>query len=288
MRDFFLLGTAIVVVILATSVFFVVKNGGAPNGQIACTMEAKLCPDGSAVGRTGPNCEFAKCPEIKNDKADLIQVSAPLPGTLVTSPLDILGTARGTWYFEASFPVRIYDANNTLLGTAIAQAQSDWMTENFVPFKTTLVFSTPTTETGTLVFVKDNPSGLPQNDDSFSIPVVFSSNHTPTGMGTLQGTMTIGPVCPVERIDNPCLPTPEMFAARKIAVYRLDKKTLVRTITPNGTGGFSASLPLGNYYVDMASPRTGGPGGATGVPATVTIKQGATVSLTISVDTGIR
>jgi hypothetical protein len=27
-----------------------------------CTMEAKLCPDGSSVGRTGPNCEFASCP----------------------------------------------------------------------------------------------------------------------------------------------------------------------------------------------------------------------------------
>ena len=28
----------------------------------ACTLEAKLCPDGSSVGRTGPNCEFAACP----------------------------------------------------------------------------------------------------------------------------------------------------------------------------------------------------------------------------------
>jgi hypothetical protein len=28
----------------------------------ACTMEAKICPDGSAVGRTGPNCEFTPCP----------------------------------------------------------------------------------------------------------------------------------------------------------------------------------------------------------------------------------
>lgn len=27
-----------------------------------CTFEAKLCPDGSSVGRTGPNCEFAPCP----------------------------------------------------------------------------------------------------------------------------------------------------------------------------------------------------------------------------------
>lgn len=29
--------------------------------MIACTMEAKICPDGTAVGRSGPNCEFAPC-----------------------------------------------------------------------------------------------------------------------------------------------------------------------------------------------------------------------------------
>ena len=28
----------------------------------ACTLEAKMCADGSAVGRSGPNCEFEKCP----------------------------------------------------------------------------------------------------------------------------------------------------------------------------------------------------------------------------------
>lgn len=33
-----------------------------PATKTACTMEAKLCPDGSSVGRTGPNCEFAPCP----------------------------------------------------------------------------------------------------------------------------------------------------------------------------------------------------------------------------------
>lgn len=33
------------------------------NAAVACTLEAKLCPDGSAVGRTGPHCEFAPCPE---------------------------------------------------------------------------------------------------------------------------------------------------------------------------------------------------------------------------------
>lgn len=33
-----------------------------PAEPVACTMEAKLCPDGSSVGRSGPNCEFAECP----------------------------------------------------------------------------------------------------------------------------------------------------------------------------------------------------------------------------------
>jgi len=32
------------------------------NPEVVCTMEAKICPDGSSVGRIGPNCEFAKCP----------------------------------------------------------------------------------------------------------------------------------------------------------------------------------------------------------------------------------
>jgi hypothetical protein len=41
-------------------------EGGAPppgGGGVACTMDAKICPDGSAVGRTAPNCEFAPCPK---------------------------------------------------------------------------------------------------------------------------------------------------------------------------------------------------------------------------------
>ncbi len=32
-------------------------------GPVACTKDAMVCPDGSAVGRTGANCEFAPCPE---------------------------------------------------------------------------------------------------------------------------------------------------------------------------------------------------------------------------------
>ena len=34
-----------------------------PQEQVVCTQEARECPDGSFVGRSGPNCEFAACPE---------------------------------------------------------------------------------------------------------------------------------------------------------------------------------------------------------------------------------
>lgn len=45
-------------------------------GDLACTKEAKLCPDGSAVGRVLPGCEFAPCPTQKQSTS----MPAPLNG----------------------------------------------------------------------------------------------------------------------------------------------------------------------------------------------------------------
>lgn len=45
------------------------SDGGgtaAPSDGVACTLEVMFCPDGvTAVGRSGPNCEFAPCPATK-------------------------------------------------------------------------------------------------------------------------------------------------------------------------------------------------------------------------------
>lgn len=105
----------------------------------------------------------------------MITVSAPLPNTKVTIPLLVTGSARGNWYFEASFPIRLVDTNgNTILQTH-AEAQGEWMTENFVPFTATLTWSsTSTTATsGVLILMRDNPSGLPEHDAQIEIPVTF-------------------------------------------------------------------------------------------------------------------
>lgn len=107
------------------------------------------------------------------EKDNLIRVSNPRPNAIVTSPLTIRGMARGNWFFEANFPVKLYDGNGVELAWDIAQAQSDWMTTEFVPFEATLSFTMPTTTTGTLLLDKDNPSGLPENEDALRIPVQF-------------------------------------------------------------------------------------------------------------------
>jgi hypothetical protein len=105
---------------------------------------------------------------------DLIQVTYPLPETKITNPLIIKGKAKGTWYFEASFPVILTNWDGLIISQGIAQAQSDWMTEDFVPFTATLNFEKPNYgERGFLILKKDNPSGLSQYDDAIEIPINF-------------------------------------------------------------------------------------------------------------------
>lgn len=159
---------------------------------MACTMEAKICPDGSAVGRTGPQCEFAKCPELPEQnvpgdisayiesKADLIKLTYPKPLEVVQSPLVIEGEARGYWFFEASFPIALVNWDGLIIAEGVATAEDDWMTEEFVPFKAELEFTNEfTNETpdfmkkGALILKKDNPSGMPENDNALEVPIRF-------------------------------------------------------------------------------------------------------------------
>jgi len=94
-------------------------------------------------------------------------------GDRISSPLTITGTAKG-WYFEASFPIEVRNASGTVIAIGPATAQSDWMVDAFVPFTITLTFpAQPTGSAGSVILRNDNPSGLPENDESLTIPVVF-------------------------------------------------------------------------------------------------------------------
>ncbi|MEA1909657.1 MAG: Gmad2 immunoglobulin-like domain-containing protein [Patescibacteria group bacterium] len=90
---------------------------------------------------------------------------------LLKTPAHLTGEARGYWFFEGSFPVSLLDESDNLLARSIAVADMDWMTEEMVSFTIDFKFEKPLGKIGTLVLYRDNPSGLPQNDDSLEIPV---------------------------------------------------------------------------------------------------------------------
>jgi hypothetical protein len=112
-----------------------------------------------------------------NDKINII---SPKPNETIASPLKIAGEAKGSWYFEASFPIKLEDEAGNIIAQTTAAAQSDWMTENMVPFFADLTFNSGTTTKGFLVFANDNPSGLPENDESIKIPVLFKAEEQTT------------------------------------------------------------------------------------------------------------
>lgn len=209
----------IVGALVAILVWLFVVDSETPPHPVACTMEARICPDGSAVGRTGPNCEFAECkvseipieepsvPDIvactmdvqscpdgsfvgrvapscafapcpqESSLDNLIRVTTPTPQSSITSPATITGTARGSWFFEGSFPVSIVNWDGLIIGEGIATAEGEWMTEDFVPFTASISYTidpqTPYNR-GAVILKKDNPSGLPEHDAALEIPVTFN------------------------------------------------------------------------------------------------------------------
>jgi hypothetical protein len=64
MKKIIIWAVIILVIIAGAYLYDVLKQQGPgiiPQ-PVGCTAEAKICPDGSAVGRSGPKCEFAACP----------------------------------------------------------------------------------------------------------------------------------------------------------------------------------------------------------------------------------
>jgi len=109
-----------------------------------------------------------------NCKSQYILVDTPAPGALVASPIRIQGRARGMWFFEGDFPILLMDSKGNVIAKGFVTAKDEWMTKKFVPFEGVLEFKKPISgDKGTLIFEKDNPTGLPKHDDALEIPVFF-------------------------------------------------------------------------------------------------------------------
>lgn len=129
--------------------------------------------------RTKDGKHFTRNVGNELEKSNFIRIASPRPGDAIANPLKVRGEARGYWFFEASFPVIVTDWNGQIIGEGYAQAQGDWMTEEFVPFEGEIAFDVAKiqggySDRGTLILKKDNPSGLPEHDDALEIPVIFA------------------------------------------------------------------------------------------------------------------
>jgi hypothetical protein len=102
--------------------------------------------------------------------------------------------------------------------------------------------------------------------------------------GTLTGTVTIGPLCPVE----PCTVTPDRLAASYAArtiVISMPGGAVIAEAVPDPYTGYSFVLKPGTYVVDI---RHQGIDRSQELPKTFTIHAGETIRLDVSIDTGLR
>ncbi len=102
-----------------------------------------------------------------------VVVTSPKANSSVGKIFVVSGSAPGPWYFEASFPIKIVDKDNNFIGQGIAQAQGEWMTTDLVTFTATVTLVGSYSGPATVVLMRDNPSGMPENDDSVSVPITI-------------------------------------------------------------------------------------------------------------------
>lgn len=136
--------------------------------SLSCGSEEK----GNAAPSEAPLKEEQNISGFENFEEEIL-VEYPAAGEKISSPLEIRGKARGSWFFEATAPVELVLENGEIIARSYITATGDWMTEDFVPFTAEVSFPLPKVSSGYLVMKNANPSGLPGHDRKIKIPVQF-------------------------------------------------------------------------------------------------------------------
>lgn len=103
--------------------------------------------------------------------------------------------------------------------------------------------------------------------------------------GILSGEVTVGPICPVQRVDIPCVVPPETYTSREVIIFAKNGKTEVARKHFDLGGKYTFNLKAGEYVVN--TPRQG-IGGSKDLPRKISVVAGKTTVLNFSIDTGIR
>ena len=106
--------------------------------------------------------------------------------------------------------------------------------------------------------------------------------------GVLEGVISIGPICPVERDppDPGCQPTAETYKAYPVGVWTSNGRRKIAQINPALDGSFRTELAPGNYLVIFENGQN--KIGSSNLPVGISILSEDTTLLNINIDTGIR
>lgn len=113
--------------------------------------------------------------EFTSEKGVKIQINTPTANEIVAAPFRVVGQVPGSWTFEGSFPLTIVDEDGEVLTTKSVTVNGEWTTDALVPFDTEVSvknYDGP----ATIILHRDNPSDLPENDDSVRIDVTINTN----------------------------------------------------------------------------------------------------------------
>jgi hypothetical protein len=123
------------------------------------------------------------------------------------------------------------------------------------------------------------------------LPALFNpsgcDDRTKQEQGLLEGTISIGPICPVET-DPPrpeCLPTAETYKAYPVGIWASNGGQKVGQISPTLDGSFSLELDPGEYLIKLEKDNVIG---GSNLPVTIVISPHEKTILSIDIDTGIR
>jgi hypothetical protein len=265
MRGFAIPTLLIILAILGVAFFglaLVTAPSHAPEGGVACTVEAKLCPDGSYVGRTGPSCEFAPCPGATST-ATTTQNGAPVAGPGEHCGGNIMNAPVCAAGYHCQLVVPRPDTG----GTCVAD-----------------------TPAGGGVACTMEAKQCPDGSYVGRTGPKCEFAACPTGGGFaeyhsgIKGTVLLGPTCPVMRNppDPQCADKPYETS---VYVYRAaDPAHVFAVMQSSAEGQFQFSLPPGDYTLSA--------GGGSMLPRCSQVS--ATVGPTgytvqdVSCDTGIR
>lgn len=107
-----------------------------------------------------------------------------------------------------------------------------------------------------------------------------SSSSPGSGDSGIQGTVLLGPTCPVETIEHPC---PDRPIVAEVIVSSTDGRK-VAGVRSGDDGRFSVSVPPGDYVITVGELQ----GIRFAKPLSVRVPDGGFVEVTVSVDSGIR